>query len=269
MKPLFALILLLMAGNVIGQSKSGNLNVRLSGEYLCPVLTILGNISYSVDFISENQVYFSFNDYKQKLTYQINGKNLEITSVKEGTSVWTITSDGGISPKTNPDSYEICYPKMLMLEKQRIIKQNYILAEKKKAAELIAKREADKAEQDEKARIAELARIKLEQQKQEEDIKQNSFPNSRYLIKLIISVKAFITFPGYLLQDIEGNPQAEVEVSCDNQGNITQMRLIKSSGYQSWDQAVLNAIQKLSRLPIGADGKVPSKVTFSLRPRDH
>ncbi|WKB52405.1 cell envelope integrity protein TolA [Eleftheria terrae] len=65
-----------------------------------------------------------------------------------------------------------------------------------------------------------------------------------------------------------GNPAAEVEVKAAPNGTILGSRLVKSSGNPEWDQAVLRAIDKTQTLPRDENGRVPSPLLLTFRPRD-
>lgn len=81
-------------------------------------------------------------------------------------------------------------------------------------------------------------------------------------------IKARI-LPNIVFSDtITGNPQATVEVKAGPDGTILGRRLIKSSGVPAWDDAVLRAIDKTEVLPRDTDGRVPSSLEISFRPRD-
>jgi colicin import membrane protein len=69
-------------------------------------------------------------------------------------------------------------------------------------------------------------------------------------------------------EEIAGNPVAEVEVRAAPDGTIVGRKLIKSSGVASWDEAVLKAIDKTEILPRDTDGRVPSPLLISFRPKD-
>ena len=69
-------------------------------------------------------------------------------------------------------------------------------------------------------------------------------------------------------EDIAGNPAAEVEVRTAPDGTIVGQRLIKSSGNKAWDSAVLRAIEKTETLPRDVDGRVPTQIVISFRPKD-
>lgn len=81
-------------------------------------------------------------------------------------------------------------------------------------------------------------------------------------------IKARI-LPNIVFSDtITGNPQATVEVKAGPDGTIIGRRLLKSSGVPAWDDAVLRAIDKTEVLPRDTDGRVPSSLEISFRPRD-
>jgi colicin import membrane protein len=44
--------------------------------------------------------------------------------------------------------------------------------------------------------------------------------------------------------------------------------LTVSSKNEAWDQAVLNAVNKTGSLPRDENGNMPTKISFSFRPRD-
>ena len=89
-----------------------------------------------------------------------------------------------------------------------------------------------------------------------------------YLGRLRARVRPNITFAESQLQTVKGNPEAEVEVTCSRSGEITSMKLTRSSGNSAWDEAVMNAIEKTGTLPRDENGNVPPKITFGFRPRD-
>jgi colicin import membrane protein len=72
----------------------------------------------------------------------------------------------------------------------------------------------------------------------------------------------------HLHRVIAGNPAAEVEVRTSPDGTIISRKLVKSSGVKSWDDAVLNAIDKTEKLPPDTDGRVIPSLTLGFRPKD-
>lgn len=61
-----------------------------------------------------------------------------------------------------------------------------------------------------------------------------------------------------LREELPGNPLAEVEVRLATDGSILEARLVTGSGFASWDQAVMEAVQKTERLPLDSDGRIPA-----------
>lgn len=70
-----------------------------------------------------------------------------------------------------------------------------------------------------------------------------------------------------LAEDVPGNPLAEVDVWLGPQGQILRMELVKSSGIEAWDRAVMKGLSRTERLPLDADGRVPPRVRLAFRPR--
>lgn len=95
-----------------------------------------------------------------------------------------------------------------------------------------------------------------------------SGPSASYIGRLRAKVKPNITFPDNLLQNVVGNPTAEVEVTCSPSGKIEDVNLLKPSGNKAWDDAVVNGLYKTAMLPRDVDGSVPTRLVFSFRPRD-
>jgi colicin import membrane protein len=89
-------------------------------------------------------------------------------------------------------------------------------------------------------------------------------PSAGYAGKIRAAVKPNIVFT----EDIAGNPTAEVEVRTSPNGTIVFRKLVKKSGVNSWDEAVLKAIEKTETLPRDTDGRVPSSLIISFRPKD-
>jgi colicin import membrane protein len=93
---------------------------------------------------------------------------------------------------------------------------------------------------------------------------QSSGPSAGYAGRIRARIKPNITF----MDNVAGNPTAEVEVRTSPDGTIISRRLTQSSGVKSWDDAVLNAIDKTEVLPRDTDGRVPTSLVISFRPKD-
>ena len=89
-------------------------------------------------------------------------------------------------------------------------------------------------------------------------------PSAGYAGRIIARVKPNIVFT----ETIQGNPQAAVEVRCAPDGRIVSRRLVTSSGVAPWDEAVLRALDRTEVLPADGDGRVPSLMQLSFKPRD-
>ena len=93
---------------------------------------------------------------------------------------------------------------------------------------------------------------------------QSSGPSASYGGKVRARVRPNVIFT----DDIVGNPVAEVEVRTTLDGTITSQRLLKSSGNKAWDDAVITAIIRTATLPRDTDGRVPTPLIISFRPKD-
>lgn len=79
-------------------------------------------------------------------------------------------------------------------------------------------------------------------------------------------IKALLKRNTTYVDTVVGTPTAEVEVRSSPDGTILSRRLVKSSGVKSWDEAVLNAIDKTEVFPRDVDGRVPSPMIISHSP---
>ncbi len=93
---------------------------------------------------------------------------------------------------------------------------------------------------------------------------QTSGPSSSYGGRIRAKVRPNIVFT----ETISGNPTAEVDVRMAPDGTIVSRKLVKSSGLPAWDEAVLRALDRTEVLPRDTDGRVPSSLLLSFRPKD-
>jgi colicin import membrane protein len=89
-------------------------------------------------------------------------------------------------------------------------------------------------------------------------------PSASYAGRIIARVRPNLVF----VDDVAGNPTAEVEVRAASDGTIVGRKLVKSSGVPAYDNAVLRAIDKTEVLPRDVDGRVPSALLLVFRLRD-
>jgi colicin import membrane protein len=69
-------------------------------------------------------------------------------------------------------------------------------------------------------------------------------------------------------QTLSGNPHTIVSIQCAPDGAVLNARIVRSSGFPAWDEAVLRAVQKSDPMPLDADGRAPSRFTITFRPKD-
>jgi len=136
------------------------------------------------------------------------------------------------------------------------------LAQEKKAAEQQAKR-LEAQRQQNLQRIAGLAGASGGTNATGSALKAAG-PSAGYAGRIRARIKPNIVFT----EDIAGNPTADVEVRTAPDGTIVGRKLLKPSGNPDWDAAVLKAIDKTEGLPRDIDGRVPSTLEISFRPKD-
>ena len=172
-------------------------------------------------------------------------------------------------PEATPDA-QIAIERAKRVEQER--------KKKEQAEELAKKRQHDLDEQRKKqledARLAALhdAEVKriLKQagagdRTSQGEAPKDAGPSAGYAGRIKARIKPNIVFT----ETITGNPVAEVEVSLAPDGRILGRKLLKGgSGMKEWDEAVQRAIDRTEVLPRDIDGRVPSTMIISFRPRD-
>lgn len=94
---------------------------------------------------------------------------------------------------------------------------------------------------------------------------RSSGPSSGYAGRIAAAVRPNITFPD--AETVNGNPAAEFEVNLAPDGTIVGVRLTKSSGLPSWDEAAERGLHKTDKLPRDTDGRIFPSLIVSLRPK--
>lgn len=89
-------------------------------------------------------------------------------------------------------------------------------------------------------------------------------PSQAYVGLLVRKIRSNWVFSG----TVNGNPAAEVEVTAAAGGSIIARRLVKSSGDPDYDESVLRAIDRTRTLPRDTDGRVPSSLIITFRPKE-
>jgi colicin import membrane protein len=179
----------------------------------------------------------------------------------------------------------------IAIEKARKEKLAQERAEKEKAEKEKAQKEKEKAQREkaerEKTELAERKKKEEEERRlaklRDENLKrlqglagatgepsstgsaqQSAGPSASYAGRIKARIKPHIV----LLDDLPGNPTAEVEVRAAPDGTIIAKRIVKPSGSKEWDDAVLRAIDRTEVLPRDVDGRVPSPIVIAFRPRE-
>jgi colicin import membrane protein len=92
----------------------------------------------------------------------------------------------------------------------------------------------------------------------------NDFQTVPYSQRITQRIKPNIVY----VEEVEGNPSANVEIKCAEDGRIIGVRLIESSGSKGWDEAVLKAVVKTQSLPLDSTGKVPPILIVHFKPKE-
>jgi colicin import membrane protein len=169
----------------------------------------------------------------------------------------------------------------IAIEKAERAKKEKTLADEERA-EKEKEREADRKKQIEEQKRKKADEERLARQR-EENLKrmqgmvgasgpptstgtaaQSAGPSASYTGRIIARIKPNIV----VLDEIDGNPVAVVQVRAAPDGTIIGRSLLKTSGSKSWDEAVLRAVDRTEVLPRDVDGRVPSTIIIDFRPRD-
>ncbi|MDH0866698.1 cell envelope integrity protein TolA [Mitsuaria sp. GD03876] len=160
-------------------------------------------------------------------------------------------------------------------QKERDRKAKEEQAKKDEAKDKLDKAKADKARKDAEARA--------EAQRQENlrriqgmagasggptstgTALKSSGPSANYAGRIKARVR-----PNIIYSDPGGaaNPEAEVEVRAGPDGTIIARKVVRSSGLPDFDNAVLRALDKTEKFPPDTDGRVPSVMIITFRPRE-
>lgn len=155
--------------------------------------------------------------------------------------------------------------------------------EDKKKREAQEKAAKEKSQQQAQARAREEAEAKRAEALRQENLRRiqgmagatgapnatgnatrSAGPSDSYAGRIRARIKPNIV----LVEDIPGNPVTEVEVRLAPDGTILGHRITKSSGVKAWDEAVLRALDRTAVFPRDIDGRVPTPLLLSFRPRD-
>jgi colicin import membrane protein len=145
-------------------------------------------------------------------------------------------------------------------------------AEAKQQAEAAKKKEAEakQAAQAAADRAATLKRMQgLAGASGDENSKgtalKSSGPSGGYAGRIAAAVRPNIVYPDADL--VSGNPTAEFDVSLAPDGTIVGVKLRKSSGVPSWDDAAERGLRRTEKLPRDVDGRIFPALTVALQPK--
>ncbi|WP_079418678.1 cell envelope integrity protein TolA [Thiomonas intermedia] len=98
---------------------------------------------------------------------------------------------------------------------------------------------------------------------------QSSGPSGTYGPRIAALIKQNTIYPASLLAQISGDPRVSISVTLDtNSGTVLEAKVERSSGVASWDQAALDAINRVHRFPPQSSGEWPRTMIVNAGPRD-
>ena len=93
---------------------------------------------------------------------------------------------------------------------------------------------------------------------------KESAPSANYVARIVNAIFPNILFTGNLPSHLS----TEVLVRANSNGMIISRKVVKESGNKEWDDAVLRAIERTGTLPRDTDGRVPSELIITFRPKN-
>ncbi|MBL0720419.1 cell envelope integrity protein TolA [Piscinibacter sp. Jin2] len=195
-------------------------------------------------------------------------------------------------PPTADREAEIATKRREAAQAKAEAEQKKIEARKREAAEQQKREEAAKKLDEEKAAKAEKARLAAEKAAEEkarreaaeeatreairsEQLKriaglagatgaptatgsalQSAGPSASYAGRIAARIRPNIVYT----ENLSSNPIATVRIEVTPDGRIRGIRLSRSSGVKSWDEAVMRAIAKTEVLPLDTDGSIPPEM---------
>lgn len=188
--------------------------------------------------------------------------------------------------------------KKLAAEKQRLAEQK-AQQQQREQAQKLAEQQRQKAEKLQQEKLAQqrLAEQKQKQREQQQaqlaassrddymkqlmqqagtgaaksagTAAQTSGPSGAYGLRIAALIKQQTIYPASELAQISGDPRVKILVTLDtNSGDVLSARIVQSSGVPSWDQAALDAINRVHRFPPRSSGVWPRTMDVNAGPRD-
>lgn len=139
-------------------------------------------------------------------------------------------------------------------------------AAQRAAAQKAAAEAAEKARQDQLARLQGLAGSTAAQNSgpRSGQGQGQGGPSAGYGARVAAAVRPNITFDP---ATAAGNPVVEFVVNLAPDGTIVGVRLNKSSGNPGWDHAAEGGLRKTERLPRDVDGRIITPLIVELKPK--
>lgn len=181
-------------------------------------------------------------------------------------------------PKPEVNEAEIALEKAKVEKARREQEAREKAEEQKRERERVEKLEREKAEKQAKA---EKAAAEREAKLREENLKRiqglagatgapqstgtaqrDAGPSANYAGRIVATIKPNIR----LIESVPATLRAEVELRVAPDGTITSRTLVKPSGNDAWDVAVLRAIDRTGKLPKDDNGRVPSAIVIGFTP---
>jgi colicin import membrane protein len=135
-------------------------------------------------------------------------------------------------------------------EKERKAKEQELLEKKKREEQALA----EKRRQEQLARDAEAKRLAQEQAEAQRKLAQQQAAAQareidKYKRAIAAKIKRFIVEP----QNLQGNPEVEIDIIVLPGGEVLDVRTRRASGQAIWDNAVERAIRRAQPLPLPSD----------------
>lgn len=93
---------------------------------------------------------------------------------------------------------------------------------------------------------------------------QSAGPSASYAGRIAARIRPNIVYT----ENLSTNPIATVRIEVTPEGRIRGIRLVRSSGVKSWDDAVVRAIAKTEVLPLDIDGSIPPEMELVFNRQD-
>lgn len=116
-----------------------------------------------------------------------------------------------------------------------------------------------------KARAEQLARLRASQ-KNQQSTHNAEIQQTLYADAVAQKFKPLIMFDPYLVGNY--NPAIIIKFRLQPDGTVIDYNILQNSAFDTWDRAVLKAVDKVKIFPKDAQGKVPQQITITFRPKD-